>query len=169
MAAARYGNIKLEVIVGAVALAAAKDTPDAKLALVAYCIDTYEFPGKGEKPRTGVSAGTATKLCKDGGKHLCSGDEWKRACGAKKYGYDDDFVDNQCNVEGKIVDGGSFPGCKSTEGVYDLIGNASEWAADGMLHGGDTTAGKGATCGTSSKRFMPGPTNGFRCCTDAAR
>jgi hypothetical protein len=65
---------------------------------------------------------------------------------------------------------GSFPSCKTDAGVCDLSGNASEWAADGQLHGGDAGGGKGgSTCSSAVKRFMPGPTNGFRCCADPTR
>jgi formylglycine-generating enzyme required for sulfatase activity len=132
-------------------------------------MDPFEFPGRGEKPKTGVSAGTAAKMCKDAGRRLCSGAEWRKACGATRFVYGDDFDEQKCNVSGKVQEAGAFPSCKSAAGVFDLVGNASEWAADGMLHGGDAGGGKGATCVTAAKRFMPGPTNGFRCCADATR
>lgn len=135
---------------------------------VAYCIDAYEYPGKGKKPKTGVSSSSARALCKEVGKRLCTAEEFMRACG-ETYPYGEEFDPDACNVSGKIVETGSFSGCKTKEGVYDLVGNASEWTADGLIRGGDATQGKGATCSSKTKRFLPGPTNGFRCCTEAKR
>jgi hypothetical protein len=147
----------------------AKDGPDVDLSAVAFCMDAFEFPGRGEKPKTGVSAGTAMKMCKEAGRRLCTGLEWKAACGtALPYG--DDYKDGACNVgSDKIGPSGASAECKTRAGVFDLVGNASEWASDGVLHGGDASGGKGASCKSTARRFMPGPTNGFRCCADAAR
>lgn len=145
------------------------DSPSARPSDAAFCIDQFEFPGKGEKPKTQVSAAAAAKLCKEAGKRLCSGNEWRQACGTARYVYGEDYDEKACNVSGKVQETGVFPSCRSKDGVYDLIGNVSEWASDGLLHGGDATSGKGATCQSTTKRFMPGPTNGFRCCTEPSK
>ena len=149
--------------------AVTKDAPGADVSSVAFCIDAYEYPGKGEKPKTGVSSSTAARLCQSSGKRLCTADEWKTACGSARYPYGADFDPSRCNVSGPLQASGSFPSCRSEAGVYDLSGNAAEWASDGQLHGGDASSGRGATCGAASRRFMPGPTSGFRCCADATR
>ena len=144
------------------------DTADAAAKKAAFCMDAYEYPGMGQKPKTKINMGSSKKLCKKAGKQLCSVAQWKKACAAT-YPYGDTYKAGACNVEGAIKETGSFPDCVTPSGIYDLVGNASEWASDKRLHGGDTAGGKGNTCSAESKRFLPGPTNGFRCCADALR
>jgi len=143
--------------------AQALDDGKAKPADVAFCIDAYEFPGKGQRPKTGVSAGAATGMCKKDGKHLCGGAEWNRACGEAEY------AAGMCNVSGSIQESGAFPSCRTASGIFDLVGNAGEWTTDGRLHGGDAGTGKAANCRYGTKHFMPKGTDGFRCCADATR
>jgi formylglycine-generating enzyme required for sulfatase activity len=140
----------------------AKDGAGVKPSSAAYCMDAYEFPGKGQPPKTGVSQGAAAKACKDAGKRLCSGDEWTKACDAE-------YEASQCNVGGKLAQPGSFPACKTAAGVFDLVGNAGEWTSDGRLHGGDASTGKSAGCKYATKHFAPKASDGFRCCADAQR
>jgi len=133
---------------------------------VGFCIDTFEYPGKGEAPKGGVSKTTASDLCKKSGKRLCTLKEWRKACG-EKLPYGDSYEEGVCNVSGgKLKASGSSGKCASRYGVYDMVGNASEWVQEGVLAGGDAGTGKDATCSTTSKRFLPGPLNGFRCCAD---
>jgi len=132
----------------------------AKPADVAFCMDAYEFPGQGEKPKTGVHSGTAAGLCKKAGKRLCTGREFLKACG------DASFEAGVCNTSGSLQPSGSFPSCKSPAGIYDLVGNAGEWTSDGQLRGGDASRGGGGSCGYATRRFSPKATDGFRCCAD---
>lgn len=142
-------------------------TDDKDPAKVAFCIDTHEYPGAGQKPKVGVALTAAKSLCAKEGKRLCTGQEWLTACG-KAYPYGNEYRPNVCNVDsGVLKESGSMPECRTPQGVYDLVGNASEWAADGLVHGGDVSGGAGNRCDTSSKRLLPGPTNGFRCCASA--
>ncbi|HOU54237.1 MAG TPA: hypothetical protein PLQ97_09950 [Myxococcota bacterium] len=136
---------------------------EGKPADVAFCMDAYEFPGQGEKPRTGVNAGTAAGLCRKAGKRLCTGREFLKACG------DASFEAGVCNTSGSIQPSGAFPSCKSPQGIYDLVGNAGEWTADGQLRGGDASRGGNGTCGYATRRFSPKATDGFRCCADPTR
>ena len=148
--------------------AEAEDSPAIDTGKVAFCMDAYEYPGMGKKPKTKVSKSSARSLCKKGGKALCTVAQWNAACSAT-YPYGKEYKEGACNVEGAIKESGSFPDCVTSSGIYDLVGNASEWASDKRLHGGDTAGGPANVCGSSSKRFMPGPTNGFRCCAAAGR
>jgi formylglycine-generating enzyme required for sulfatase activity len=135
----------------------------AKPADVAFCVDAYEYPGKGQKPKAGVSAGAAAGMCKKDGKRLCSSAEWTHACG------ETEPAAGACNVSGSMKETGASPACKTAEGIFDLVGNAGEWTTDGRLHGGDASTGKGSACGYSTKHFMPKGMDGFRCCADATR
>jgi len=144
-------------------------TDDADPAKVAFCVDTHEYPGAGKPPKTGVSAGAAASQCKKDGKRLCTRDEWRAACG-QNYPYGADYREGACNVtSGALKPSGSFADCVTANGVYDLLGNASEWASDGRVHGGDASSGAKTRCDTESKRLLPGPTNGFRCCANAEK
>jgi hypothetical protein len=141
----------------------AVDGPGSNLSAVAYCIDAYEYPGKGQRPKTGVAVSAATGICKKEGKRLCSAGEWLRACGEA------DPAPGACNVSGTIQEAGKGVACKTATGLFDMVGNAGELTSDGRLHGGDVGTGKAANCRFSVKHFMPKGTDGFRCCGDAAR
>lgn len=125
-----------------------------------FCIDTYEHPGKGEKPTVMVSWIDAQKLCAARGERLCNDDEWTLACEGPErtpypYGWQRD--ETACNIgkalpphrdNAKIyskdpavsgpeldrldlrVPSGSMPRCVSPFGVYDMTGNADEWCRD---------------------------------------
>jgi len=132
---------------------------------LAYCIDKYEYPGKGKTPAGRVSKVRAAALCKKAGKRLCTPSEWLRACGPK-FSYGKTFQKDYCNVDsGTIVPSGSNSKCRSPYGVYDMVGNAEEWTSDGKLRGGSgQTSADMATCRYSTKRLIPGRFTGFRCC-----
>lgn len=133
---------------------------------VGFCIDTFEYPGKGGVPKGGVSKTTARDICRKEGKRLCTLKEWRLACG-ELLPYGGSYEEGACNVTGgKLKAAGASEKCASKYGVYDMVGNVSEWVEEGVLAGGDAGTGKHASCSTTSKRFMPGPLNGFRCCAD---
>ena len=161
------GGVKGGVIQGSAAVKAAKGG-------AAYCVDAYEYPGRGRKPKTRVSFAAAKGMCAAKGKRLCSGDEWKWACGAgRTYPYGNSFNPSRCGTEDEdeeeraISAGGRFSRCKSRFGVYDMSGNVAEWTSDQRVRGGDAAdAEEDVSCGASEGR-APGSTSGsvgFRCC-----
>jgi hypothetical protein len=136
------------------------------------CVDQYEFPGKGQRPKTNVSWFDARKSCEAAGKRLCAASEWRAACGGK-YPYGKAFDANKCNTqdedgfERSLATGGSFGGCKSPSGVYDMTGNVHEWVEEKRIAGGafDSDASV-ANCGYSSPKAPASSSGsiGFRCC-----
>ena len=142
----------------------------------AFCIDYYEYPGKGAYPKTNVSWFDATAKCGAKGKRLCSNKEWRQACGAgKKYPYGNEWNASKCNTmsksgkEGKVTKTGKKRKCKSPYGLLDMSGNVSEWTANKSANGGNAVQdGDTASCYRSASR-SPGsksPNVGFRCCAD---
>ncbi len=173
--------------------------PMTEVDLAPYCIDRYEYPNReGVKPRHEVSWREASRLCKQAGKRLCTGNEWERACRGPwrwryPYGNIEDLkACNTPNVVGKekknIARSGSFSGCESFDGVHDLNGNLSEWVQDrwnekwgGLMHEssneGRTVRGGFLWVGPYGQSCLSahghGPDrryqdDGFRCCTSAA-
>jgi hypothetical protein len=139
---------------------------------VAYCIDRYEYPGKGSMPKTNVSWDAANAACTAQGKRLCKNSEWKRACGGK-YPYGSKYDPEACNtvgddgIEKDVLPAGSKSKCAGS-GLYDMVGNVAEWTAEKSVNGGDCNkTGEDATCGRSVSRFGGSPFVGFRCCADA--
>ena len=125
----------------------------------AYYIDRYEYPNEeGVLPTTGLSLSAAIDLCTGQGKRLCTSAEWRHAClGSEtlRYGYGAEPVFGTCNQspaqtsthtsmmsKEQFVPSGSFPDCKTSVGVVDMIGNLEEWVLDdwkgqgGILEGG---------------------------------
>jgi serine/threonine protein kinase len=139
-----------------------------------YCIDYYEFPGKGQVPRTQVTWAQARGSCEERGKRLCTSAEWRYACGGT-YPYGKDYDPSACNTMGPqgeerpLRTAGSMATCRSGTGLYDMSGNVSEWTADQTVNGGNShETGEEATCGHSPKRLASsaGAYIGFRCCAD---
>ena len=141
-----------------------------------WCIDRYEYPGKGRVPRTNVTWFEASRLCAKAGKRLCSKEEWTFACGAgAKYPYGGQYDPKRCNTAGPGGDSrplalaGSHRRCRSPYGLYDMSGNASEWTAEGTVNGGNSHKdGETATCYRAPRRAKTStdPFVGFRCCAD---
>lgn len=144
----------------------------------AYCIDAYEYPGRGKAPRTGVNFEAARGLCIARGHRLCTDAEWRRGCAGRKGGawpYGSRFDPGKCNTEDAdgeeraVAAGGTFRRCKSIRGLFDMSGNVAEWTADQTVRGGDfASADEDASCSGGGKR-APGSSRasiGFRCCTD---
>jgi serine/threonine protein kinase len=143
------------------------------------CIDTYEFPGKGELPRVQVSFVEAAQLCGGRGARLCSESEWEHACRGPSnaaYPYGAAFVAGKCNSKGsggKLMPSGSLAGCKSAAGAFDMSGNAAEWvmleSQMPAIKGGSALAGDpDSACDKKleAKSLAGGPLVGFRCCRD---
>ena len=125
----------------------------------AFYIDRFEYPNKeGELPIASLSLEDAKGLCEEQGKRLCTSAEWRHAClGPSKlrYGYGAEPITGTCHQspaqmathtsmmsDEQFVPSGSFPSCKTSTGVGDMIGDLEEWVLDdwkglgGMLEGG---------------------------------
>lgn len=99
-----------------------------------FCIDKYEAPNvKGAFPLVMQSAIDAQTWCKERGKRLCTEYEWDTAC---------EISSGPCNNDKQWIPwsknwrhdelwqgsrSGSYVNCRTSSGVYDLIGNVEEW------------------------------------------
>lgn len=155
----------------------------------AFYADLFEYPNElGAAPLVNVTRPDAMALCAAQGKRLCSGLEWERACKGpemNEYGYASAYTVDRCGADpGGDQDrddhldrlSGSFEGCKSGWGVYDLSGGAMEWVGGkgsdprfGLLRGGKLgQPEQGSRCAFSTE-VNASNTNratGFRCCMD---
>jgi hypothetical protein len=162
---------------------------------------------KGEYPVILVDWHEAIALCKEQNKRICTEDEWTFACEGEEgfpypYGYVRDpdacivdrawrpFVSSwalygRASEQAKReLDGlwqgvasGSQPKCKSTFGVYDMIGNIDEWTRSSRS--GRQSILKGGYWGPVRTRCRPttrahGETHvfyqeGVRCCSDLGK
>lgn len=158
------------------------------------CMDTHEARIENGRAVAAVDAPAADgvtwyeaeRACRALDFRLCSVDEFERACGgadrARTYPYGSEHVPGRCNVAELMDDlsarsvqpSGSFPECRTPEGIFDLSGNVSEWLAD-------EGAGGGLMAGRGGNAFQPSGTaqcvpnehgwlspdergGGFRCC-----
>lgn len=137
-----------------------------------YCIDRFEFPGRGATPKTRVSWFQAKKTCASKGKRLCKLAEWRISCGGK-YPYGRKWDADRCNTadvdgfERSIAKAGSFKRCRSRSGAYDMVGNVHEWVAEQRIAGGGFESGEDvASCRYSSPKSPASSAGyiGFRCC-----
>lgn len=136
------------------------------------CIDQFEFPGKDQLPKTGVSLTEAGQLCAHRGHRLCRDAEWEAACRGHKgasYPYGGGHDGTKCNEDKNrgIVAAGSFGECVSASDAYDMSGNAAEWVASGNVRGGAAGWGSPRCSQLGHSRVEAGrPLIGFRCCSD---
>jgi hypothetical protein len=156
---------------------------------------------RGAVPQGYITGEQAKKACAESGKRLCTDVEWQRACGGPDgttYPYGPTLVAGLCNdaraqhpaVElfgsvtnlnspciNQLEDGlertGSFTGCVTAEGAFDMMGNLHEWTADpnGTFRGGfyvDTYRnGPGCRYTTTAHNTLHHDySTGFRCCAD---
>jgi hypothetical protein len=140
-----------------------------------FCIDAYEYPGGNTIPRVSVSFSEAGHICAARGERLCGEGEWERACRGKSgasFPYGHAFDPTRCNTKGnsgEVAPAGTFAGCKSAAGAYDMSGNVAEWVASGAEKGGSVLqTSKEARCSA----VVRNPSKegsvyvGFRCCAD---
>ena len=145
----------------------------------AFCIDAFEYPGRGQRPKVNVTFAGAQALCSQVNKRLCTDREWIRACKGKRgsvfpYG-GKRFNARRCNTEDadgeerRISPAGKFKLCRSPGGAYDMSGNVAEWTANKTVRGGYyASADEDAACNGGGRR-APGSKRlyiGFRCCAD---
>lgn len=137
------------------------------------CIDKAEYPGWMETPEHGMSFVDAQKICAEAGRRLCTTDEWRRACGGlaqRDQPYGDEYVARRCKTadSGDQVPArsGQRSECVNALGVVDLVGNVSEWVAEGVALGGSVDTRK-PSCFTQKKVPNKGKNHvGLRCCMD---
>jgi serine/threonine protein kinase len=145
----------------------------------AFCIDAFEYPGRGRKPKVNVTFAGAQALCSQVNKRLCTDREWIRSCKGKRgsiFPYSGSkFNAKRCNTEDAngeergVSPAGRFKLCRSPGGVYDMSGNVAEWTASKTVRGGYyASADEDAACNGGGRR-APGSKRlyiGFRCCAD---
>ncbi|MBN2493603.1 MAG: DUF4114 domain-containing protein [Deltaproteobacteria bacterium] len=70
--------------------------------------------------------------CRKRGKHLCTDEQWTRACGGEsglEFPYGDSFDPLLCNtLASSALATGEKTGCASPDGSLDMSGNLAEWA-----------------------------------------
>ena len=144
------------------------------------CIDVREarIVGGRAEPATDAPAATdltwhdAESACRSSGFRLCSIDEFELACAGvdreRRWAYGSEESAHRCNIAEAdddlsaraIVASGTFPDCRTPEGVFDLSGNALEWLADEGGPAGDLRALRGGSA------FQPA--SSARCVLDEA-
>ena len=115
---------------------------------------------RGVFPQAYISRDEATAACAAAGKRLCTRREWLRACRGtrgvpdphdgsrvcnhgkphlltKLFGdgrdYEEHYNSPQLNqTPGFLAETGSHEACRSTAGVYDMVGNLHEWVSDAV-------------------------------------
>lgn len=156
-----------------------------------FCIDKYEYPNQaGSKPQLQVTWNQAKATCESDGKRLCVDTEWTQACRGPDnlpypYGYTRDAT--ACRIDlpwqdpnthtfdqlDKTVPSGSMPKCVSDYGVYDMTGNADEWAVSSggtpyvSVFKGGHAHGVRNRCSPRTEGHYPAYAQyqtGFRCC-----
>jgi formylglycine-generating enzyme required for sulfatase activity len=114
-------------------------------------------------PQVCIDMCDAVAYCSAIGKHLCSAYEWSNACtsnGINKFTYGNSIGVGQCHDttepnSSTTVPVGTMPGCQSPvpefAGIFDLIGNVSEWVADCTRSAGatDSCQSRGGSFGIS--------------------
>jgi tRNA A-37 threonylcarbamoyl transferase component Bud32 len=147
-------------------------------------IDKYEHPNReGQLPTTEVDYAGAVQLCERAGKHLCTEQEWERACrgqAALAYPWGDKLDKERCVTRGKGVKGpaksGAKPRCVGPAGVFDLTGNVAEWTSSPLREGAEQRVIRGGSFAQSDAQLsctardyqLPGLGGskhlGLRCC-----
>jgi serine/threonine protein kinase/formylglycine-generating enzyme required for sulfatase activity len=155
--------------------------------VASFCIDEYEYPNQpGVLPVISASWEEAQRACANGGKRLCTEEEWEKACkgpGNARFPYGNDFDANLCNTKDPqsrdrtLAEAGRFSQCRSAYQVADLSGNVGEWTSSDSGDGSASKIQKGGAFDRSvqavrcSARMSGAPTErkqtvGFRCCAD---
>ncbi len=154
------------------------------------------LPGK--RPLSDVSWYQARSACINSGARLCTQEEWEFACRGPEllaYPYGNEFSEEKCNDNyyraahdsgenfDPWVNSGTFKGCRSALGLYDLSGNGEEWVETAvpelpdsavlnhrLVRGGSYASNRPALmCADPDAHHDPNdhtPDRTFRCCRD---
>jgi hypothetical protein len=116
----------------------------------------YAVSIPGVRPSICITWFQANQACLLSGKRLLTNGEWQgAAAGTPDPGVDDGFTDCNINSIPHAVNTGSRSVCKSSWGVFDMVGNVPEWVADWAQQNNVgctdwTTAGAGLAGGDES-------------------
>jgi len=151
--------------------------PDDMVRVDNFCIDRYEFPNDlGYYPFVNKTWFQAQADCARRNKRLCTSAEWEKACkGAEnyRYPYGNTYKPTLCQTEARnVAMVGTHKECRSSYGVYDMVGNVWEWTtyesdiAVARAYGGHWTFGDAAKCTiqTTLNKTHSSDNIGFRCC-----
>lgn len=160
-----------------------EEVPGEQVILKGYYIDVFPYPNEeGAIPLTNVDQATASKLCSERGKRLCSELEWERACKGPnnhRYEYGESYRAERCGTGALSVmrPTGIRVACRSDFGVRDLHGGAWEWTASNWgrgtsgglvtVRGGNSADGEIVGRCANGRSERPTTENGaigFRCC-----
>lgn len=129
---------------------------------------------KNAAPWAFITYEDAYNACYDAGKRLCTKEEWMAAC-AQNYPYGATYIEGQCNDSGlEYANTGSYSGCATATGVFDLSGNLREWVEGGYFMGGSyDSVANALSCSSAEKvndylNYSPTSADGFRCCQDVS-
>lgn len=81
------------------------------------------------RPTTNITWFQAKRACENSNKRLCKDAEWAAAC-PQRYPYGDTYIPGACHhtFGGSVAATGSSPQCQGgVPGLYDMVGNVSEW------------------------------------------
>ncbi|MBT8492090.1 MAG: protein kinase [Deltaproteobacteria bacterium] len=122
-----------------------------------FYIDKYEVTAAGSKlPMTGVTYQQAAKICAKRGKRLPTEAEWELVARSDKL--DPEGACLKDDDQSQPVPVGTHPDDCTSHGVCDLVGNVSEWVADGWLDQGDPETKAVIRGAAYNVRYVP---NGF--------
>ena len=98
----------------------------------AGCVDLYAASVPGVLPARYTTWFQAVAFCRNAGKRLATNQEWTMAALGTVDVSEENDQTTHCNVVGAdtTVATGSRSACVSDAGVFDTIGNVSEWVAD---------------------------------------
>ncbi len=114
---------------------------DTRYGAGVFCVDRWEAynnggvagSGRGQTPYVSINRDDAATACTNAGKHLCTSQEWLASCNYGSFSYLGIDDDPPCVTGVAAAEGtGTNVGCRTTDGVYDMVGNVWEWTDAGL-------------------------------------